>query len=72
MAGHELGEAVGDRDDGLVEIRVGHAGGAPQGARARHVAAAGGGVGAIGRHGEPLTAVVGRNGSGEYQSRRMH
>ena len=34
MAGHELGEGIGDRDDGLVEVAVLHAGGPPQ-ARAR-------------------------------------
>jgi hypothetical protein len=40
---HELGEAVGDRDDRLAEIVVGHAGGAPQGAGAGHGATMRGG-----------------------------
>ena len=38
VAGDELGEAVGDGDDRLREVVVGHAGGAPQGPGARHVA----------------------------------
>ncbi len=44
MAGHELGEGIDHRDDRLAEIAVLHAGGAPQAARARHVAAVGGGA----------------------------
>ena len=44
VAGHELGEGVGDGDDRLAEVGVGHAGGAPQGAGAGHVAAVGGGA----------------------------
>ena len=36
VAGHELGEAVGDGDDRLAEVVVGHAGGPPQGAGAGH------------------------------------
>jgi hypothetical protein len=47
MAGHELGEAVGNGDDGLAKILVFHAGGAPQGAGTRHVAAGGGGFGTV-------------------------
>jgi hypothetical protein len=39
VAGHELGERIGDRDDRLVEVAIGHAGGAPQRAGAGHVAA---------------------------------
>ena len=50
MAGHELGEGVGNGDDGLGEILVLHAGGTPEGARASHVAAVGGGAGTIGGH----------------------
>jgi hypothetical protein len=42
VAGHELGERVGDRDDGLVEVVVGHACGPPQGPSAGLVAAVGG------------------------------
>ena len=42
MAGHELGEAVNHGDDRLAEITILHAGGPPQAARARHVAAMGG------------------------------
>ena len=51
MAGHELGEGVGNGDNGLAEVAVGHAGGAPQGAGTRHIAAVGGGFGAVLRHG---------------------
>ena len=50
MAGHELGEGVDDGDDRLAEIAVLHAGRAPQAAGAGHVAAMGGGAGAIGGH----------------------
>jgi hypothetical protein len=38
-AGHELGEGVHHGDDGLVEVAILHAGGAPQGTCAGHVAA---------------------------------
>ena len=41
VPGYELREAVGDGDDRLAEVAVGHAGGAPQGAGARHVPAVG-------------------------------
>ena len=51
---HELGEGIGDGDDRLAEIAVFYAGGAPQAARAGHVAAVGGGAGAIGGHGKGL------------------
>ncbi|KAG1083814.1 hypothetical protein G6F40_014656 [Rhizopus arrhizus] len=50
VAGHELGEGVGDGDDRLAEIAVLHAGGAPQGAGAGHVAAVGRCAGTVGRH----------------------
>ena len=50
MTGHELGERIGNGDNGLAEIAFGHAGGAPQGARAGHVAAMGGGAGTVLRH----------------------
>ncbi len=43
MAGDELRERVGHRDDGLLEVVVLHSRGPPQGAGARHVAAMGGG-----------------------------
>src|SRR6266508_2850034 len=43
MPRYELGEAVGDRDDRLAEVVVGHAGGAPQRAGAGHVATMRGG-----------------------------
>ncbi|MCY1525293.1 hypothetical protein D9M68_602680 [compost metagenome] len=43
VAGHELGEGVGDGDDRLLEILVLHPGGAPQRTGAGHVAAVGGG-----------------------------
>ena len=48
---HELGEAVGDGDDGLGKVIVLHAGGAPQGTSTGHVAASGGGFGAKSGHG---------------------
>ena len=41
VAGHELGEGIGDGDDRLAEIAVLHAGCAPKAARAGHVAAMG-------------------------------
>jgi hypothetical protein len=41
VAGYELRKTVGDRDDGLFEIRILHAGGSPQGAGSRHVATGG-------------------------------
>ena len=44
MAGNELGEGVGDRDDRLVEVTVLHAGSAPQRARAGHIASVSGGT----------------------------
>ena len=52
MARHELGEGIGHRDDRLAEIAVLHARGAPEPARASHVAAVGGGSGAIMGHWE--------------------
>ena len=51
---HELREGIGDRDDRLAEVAVFHAGRAPKPARARHIAAVGGGAGAIGGHGGDL------------------
>ena len=42
MPRHELGEGVGNRDDGFLEVGILHAGGAPQCACAGHVAAMGG------------------------------
>ena len=50
VAGHELGEGVGHGDDGLAEISVLHSGGAPEAARAGHVAAVSGGARAINGH----------------------
>ena len=54
MAGHELGEGIGDGDDRLAEIAVLHAGRAPETAGAGHVAAVGRSAGAIGRHVSPM------------------
>ena len=51
VAGHELGEGVGNGDDGLVKVAIFHASGTPQGARTGHVAAAGGGFGTVCGHG---------------------
>jgi hypothetical protein len=53
VAGHELGVGVGDRDDRLAEVAVGHAGGAPERTRSGGVAAVGGDAGAIGWHRYP-------------------
>ncbi len=50
VARHELGEGVGDGDDRLLEVFVLHAGSAPQGAGAGHVAAEGGCFRAVIRH----------------------
>src|SRR5690625_1829493 len=50
MAGNELSERVGDRNDGLAEITIFHAGGAPERAGTGHVAAKGGSTGTIGWH----------------------
>ncbi len=50
VAGHELGEGIGDGDDRLTEVTVLHAGRAPEAAGAGHVAAMRGGAGTIGRH----------------------
>ncbi|MNN49104.1 hypothetical protein D3C81_1636110 [compost metagenome] len=62
VAGHELGEGVGDGDDRLVEVAILHAGGTPQGAGAGHVAAGGGGAGAVFRHGWRNGRAVRRGG----------
>jgi hypothetical protein len=53
VAGHELGEGVGDGDDRLLEVFVLHAGGAPQRAGTGHVAAVRG----------SFRAVIGHDGS---------
>ena len=50
VAGHELGERIDHGDDRLAKILVLHAGGAPEAAGARHVAAVGRGSGAVGGH----------------------
>ena len=50
VARHELGERIDHRNDRLAEILVLHAGGAPEAAGARHVAAVGRGSGAVGGH----------------------
>ncbi len=44
MPRHELGKGIGNGDDRLVKVAIFHAGGPPQGAGTRHVAALGGGV----------------------------
>ncbi|MFO1234186.1 MAG: DMT family transporter [Rivihabitans pingtungensis] len=50
----QIGEAVGDGDDGLAKIGIFHAGGAPRGRR-RHIAAVGGGAGTVcGHSGNPV------------------
>ena len=50
VSGHELGEGIGHGDDRFAEVPVLHSGGAPQAARAGHVAAMSGGARAINRH----------------------
>ena len=50
VPGHELGERIDHGDDRLAKILVLHAGGAPEAAGARHVAAVGRGSGAVGGH----------------------
>jgi len=50
VAGHELGERVDHRDDRLLKVFIFHAGGAPERARPRHIAACGGGFGAVCGH----------------------
>ena len=47
MSRHKLREGIDDSDDRLAEITVLHAGSAPQGASAGHVAAVGGGAGTV-------------------------
>ena len=56
VARDELGERVGDGDDRFLEVFVLHAGGAPQGTGAGHVAALGGSLGTIIRHETLLAA----------------
>src|SRR5206468_7265 len=51
MARNELGERIDHGNDWLAKILVLHAGGAPEAAGARHVAAVGRGSGAVGGHG---------------------
>src|SRR5690606_41753113 len=51
VARHELGEGVGNGDDRLLEVFILHAGRAPQGTGAGHVAAVGGRLGTVIRHG---------------------
>jgi hypothetical protein len=43
VAWHELREGIGDGDDGLAEILILHACGAPKSAGSCHIAAMGGG-----------------------------
>ena len=51
MPRDELGEGIGDGNDGFLKVRIGHARGAPQGASASHVTTFGCGAGAITGHG---------------------
>ena len=68
VPGHELGEGVGDGDDGFGEILRLHAGGAPQGAGAGHAAALGGGGTAVGDGWAHVSSVS--DGSGGGSGRR--
>ena len=54
VAGYELRERVRDGDDRLVEVVVAHAGRSPERPGAGHVAAVGGGAGAVLGHGMSL------------------
>jgi hypothetical protein len=49
---YKLGERVDDCNDGFLKVAIFHAGGAPQRACTCHVAAGGGGFGAVNRHGQ--------------------
>ncbi|BBM05694.1 hypothetical protein HAALTHF_28670n [Vreelandella aquamarina] len=51
MTGYKLGEGVGDRNNRLMKVVIFHTGGTPKGTGASHIAASGGGTGAILRHG---------------------
>src|SRR5690606_14172279 len=51
MTRHEPGEAVGTGDDRTLEVFIFHAGGAPQLASTSHLAAMGGRLGTVIRHG---------------------
>ncbi len=59
MARDELGEGIGDSDDRLAEIAVAHAGGAPEAARARHVAAVRRSARTVWRHWGPVGGLDG-------------
>src|SRR5690606_36760298 len=62
---------IDDSDDGLVEVVVFHAGGAPKRARAGHVAAMGRSAGTILRHLGPLERIAGcRCGYGHWAGPR--
>ena len=50
VSGYELRERIGHRDDRFAEVPVLHSSGAPQAARAGHIAAMSGGARAINRH----------------------
>jgi len=50
VTGYELGEAIGDGNDGLAKIRVSHPGCTPKRSRARHIATRCGGVASIPCH----------------------
>ena len=72
VAGHELGETVGDRDDRLAEIGIGHAGGAPEGAGSGHVAAGGRRPASISLHGrEDRSGFENWHETGPVQGRRV-
>ena len=53
MPRHKLGKGIGDGNDGLLEIIIFHASGAPKGAGTCHVAAGGGSFRAVNRHKDP-------------------
>ena len=50
VTGYELGERVGNGNDGFAEIGIFHARGAPQGARPGHVATMSGSTGTVNWH----------------------
>jgi hypothetical protein len=52
MARHKLGKRIDHRNDGFLKVTVFHACGTPKRASSGHVAASGGGFGAVNRHDE--------------------
>ena len=62
VARHELGKRVYDSNNRFTEVIIGHPGGAPQCAGARHIAAVSGGGGTVFRHALVLPVFILLNG----------